>query len=65
MNIDRLAAGDMDALDEWRRERDAAADPEWLARYGEESWKAALVASGFCGPADVDQIVADQDKRLA
>jgi hypothetical protein len=35
-----------------RAEMDAEMDPEWVARYGDASWDAMLVVSGYCAPWD-------------
>jgi hypothetical protein len=35
-----------------RAKVDAKVDPEWNAKYGDSSWDAALVVSGFCAPWD-------------
>jgi hypothetical protein len=35
-----------------RAEMDAKMDPEWVARYGDASWDAMLVVSGYCSAWD-------------
>jgi hypothetical protein len=35
-----------------RAEMEADLDPEWVAKYGDASWDAFLVVSGFCSQWD-------------
>ena len=36
-----------DDLDALREEVQSKQDPEWVAKYGDESWNAALAVMGF------------------
>jgi hypothetical protein len=52
-------------FEEWNAEVDAKLDPEWVKKYGRQSFEAALTLSGF-GPllsSDIDVDDLDRSAR--
>ena len=41
-----------EGLAKLKKESDAELSPEWLKKYGDESWKTMLVVSGITSPRD-------------